>query len=100
MASKKHVHKYMRQQLKFVRIWRCATPDCNHWMPPHMEDIIIGRSSICWGCGEKFTLDEAALEDDMPMCFTCRQPAAIVETPFGDISIIDQFLKEKEKVAK
>lgn len=72
MGIKKHIHKYMRQTLKFATVWRCALPDCNHFMPPHQEGMITGRYSICWGCGNKFILDEFTMQNDMPECHNCK----------------------------
>jgi len=94
-GTPKHIHKYMQTQLKFTKVWRCALPDCRHFMPPHQEELLIGRSSICWGCGEKFTLDEIAMMDDMPNCFTCRNPT--VETDLGDSSELTNFINQKLK---
>lgn len=71
--AKKHIHKYMRQALRHITVWRCALPQCSHFMPPHFNDLIIGRASICWSCGNTFTLDESAMADDMPTCINCRQ---------------------------
>ena len=85
-SSKKHVHKYMRQQLKHIKVWRCALPDCSHWMPPYLEEMIIGRTSLCWECSEQFTLDEDAIAEDMPRCIKCRQP---------EIADFSQFIKQQ-----
>lgn len=93
-GSQKHVHKYMQTQLKHVKVWRCALPDCNHWMPPNLDNLLVGRSSICWGCAEKFTLDEIALMDEMPKCFGCRIQST--ETNLGEpTSELLQFINEK-----
>ena len=85
----------MRQQLKFAKVWRCALSDCYHYMPPHMEEILEGRKSICWGCGQEFALDEIAMMDDMPNCFSCRNPT--VETDLGDSSELTNFINQKLK---
>lgn len=66
----KHIHKYIKQNLRHVIVWRCAT--CNHYMPPHLTDLVLGRESVCWGCGNVFRLDEESMRDDMPKCINCR----------------------------
>lgn len=80
----RHTHKYIRAQLRFAQVWRCADPDCNHWMPPHQEGIMEGRASICWQCGEKFVLDIDALKEEMPRCAICRMPEYL-ETDIDEI---------------
>lgn len=92
-GSKKHIHKYMRVQLKFAKVWRCSLPDCYHYMPPHMEEMLIGRKSICWSCGNHFPLDEIAMKEEMPNCFSCRSGAT--ETTFGETTALSDYLAEK-----
>ena len=69
-APVKHIHKYMRTSLQHVNIWRCAT--CYHFMPQHMSDLVTGRESICWGCGQVFKMDEDSMKNEFPTCFDCR----------------------------
>lgn len=70
--SKRHIHKYYRTDLQFTKVWRCALPDCNHYMPPHIAQLVEGRGSICWGCGEIFVLDGHNMKDDQPQCYDCK----------------------------
>ncbi len=84
MPGKRHVHKYIRTQLRFAVVWRCADPECTHFMPPHQEGLMEGRASFCWGCGEQFILDLDALQEEMPRCVTCRTPA-IAEFDVDDL---------------
>lgn len=74
MAKIKHTHKYIKVSGKHSSIWSCAHPDCNHFIWHSQEMILIGRSSICWSCDNKFPLDEDALKEEMPLCFKCRNP--------------------------
>lgn len=69
--------------------------DCNHYMPPHMEDMLIGRASICWTCGEKFPLDDESMKDDMPSCFGCRNKELITESDFGNKFELAEFINSK-----
>jgi len=96
-ANTKHIHKYMRQQLKHVNVWRCGLPTCNHWMPPNLEELLLGRASICNECGVTFPLDEDSMLEDMPRCFKCRHKDEIIETPFGEKSLVIQYLEEKAR---
>lgn len=84
----KHVHKYIRVSIRFAMIWKCANPDCSHFMPPHLNGILVGRYSICWQCNDKFVLDDDALSEDMPRCADCR---------LKDVHIdIDEVLASRE----
>jgi hypothetical protein len=89
----KHTHKYIRATLKYASVWRCALPDCTHFIPKHQEPLIEGRYSFCWGCGERFILDEDALKEDMPRCFTCRHPSLVEE--FDVDEYIGRMTKDK-----
>jgi hypothetical protein len=66
---KKHVHKYQRIKLpKGKFIFRCMLPDCSHYL---FEEFILGKSSICWYCGNPFTIDKTQRERARPHC-GCR----------------------------
>jgi predicted amidophosphoribosyltransferase len=41
-------------------------------MPRHLEEMMFGKDTICWGCGDRFQFDENALEMDKPECLDCR----------------------------
>jgi hypothetical protein len=70
--SKRHIHKYYRDNESYMRCWACGLPDCSHYMPPHIEKQIVGKQSICWQCGEVFILDSEALKEIRPRCIACR----------------------------
>ena len=71
MPAKKHIHKYHRITLGYGKVWSCAIPECNHFMPRNMSARVIGKASICWNCGEQFVLDEHNMKDDRPVCIKC-----------------------------
>jgi len=51
-----HVHKYMRVKLgkkKDFIVFKCMIPGCTHYL---QRDLVVGRESICWVCGELMTL--------------------------------------------
>ena len=73
MATKaiRHVHKYMRINMSSHKIWACALPECNHYMPIHLEELVPGKASICWECGDKMILDLDNMKSDKPKCAEC-----------------------------
>lgn len=72
MAGRKHVHKYIRRKMYAHSVWACALPDCTHYMPKHMEQMVEGKASICHQCNEEFILSTDALKEDKPRCADCR----------------------------
>ncbi len=65
----KHPHRLMLNQKK---TWRCTLPNCRYFIHRGLEHTLPGQLSVCWGCGDDFTLDEIALRDDQPKCYDCR----------------------------
>lgn len=53
-------------------IWACALPDCNHYMPKHMEAMIPGKATYCWQCGEATIMDAESMKENQPRCMNCR----------------------------
>lgn len=70
--AKRHIHKYHRILIAGAKVWACALGDCNHYMPAHMEMMVPGKNSICWGCGEPMILDALNMKDDRPLCSECN----------------------------
>lgn len=74
MATK-HVHKYHHIDIGYgTKLWACALPTCNHHMPKHLENSVIGKFSICWNCGQNFILDTENMKKDRPICISCLHP--------------------------
>ena len=71
----KHIHKYKRiflskkKGIKGYPVWRCMLADCSHYMA---GETVVGRKSVCWKCGDSFTLTKFSLERVKPTCDTCR----------------------------
>jgi hypothetical protein len=80
--AKRHVHKYHKVSLSYADVWACALPDCNHYMPKHMEATLPGKYSFCWQCGEKFLLSPETMNLDKPKCLTCLY--GLVESPSAE----------------
>ncbi len=95
MASKCRVHKYHRRKFSSTKVWACALPDCSHFMPKHLEDLIEGKRSICHSCGEEFILDKNSLKDDNPNCDDCRFGAR-TETVIPVSDVILGYISGKE----
>lgn len=72
MPRKQHTHKYIKRETSSSPVWACALEDCNHFMPSHLSSMVVGRSSYCWQCGDKFRLDENSVSEDRPRCISCR----------------------------
>lgn len=82
--SKKHIHKYHKVEVNFVEVWACALPTCNHHMPKHYENMMPGKATICWDCGEATLLDPVNMKLTKPTCSDCR----------GDKDI-EEYLRDK-----
>lgn len=67
----KHIHKYHKVDLPFGKVWACALPNCNHYMPDHMKELVPGKNSLCWGCDEKIILNNENMKDSHPKCDVC-----------------------------
>ncbi len=81
---KKHIHKYHKLS---NGIWACALPDCTHYMPLNMPNGVLGKKTICWGCGMTFVLDDANMNEVNPTCLNCSNPS--------EVDLIATMLKEK-----
>lgn len=91
MSSKnrKHVHKYRKVEISGDMIWACGAPECQHHMPHHMRNLIPGKKSICWSCGNEMILDERAMKLDMPICVECA---------LGEANeVVDEVLSHKSQ---
>jgi len=67
----KLAHKYHRVKLKFGEVWACAHASCPHYMPDYLTPTLLGKTSICWGCGDDLILDESNMKNDQPKCANC-----------------------------
>ena len=70
--SRRHTHKYYKGKLGYDRVWTCALPNCNHYMPLHMETMVNGKASICWQCGGEFILHPLNMREERPRCDNCH----------------------------
>lgn len=72
MPAINHIHTYKRLILKSGRNsparYMCADPDCSH---NTLADLLIGKSSLCNKCHEKFVLTYEDLRRAKPLCINC-----------------------------
>jgi len=93
--SKRHIHKYHRVQLSFAKVWACALPDCYHYLPQHMEELVQGKNSFCWGCNDKIVLTPLNMTDDKPMCVDCKRKMYSEDTLDVDVVDVEDILRVK-----
>jgi hypothetical protein len=68
----RHTHKYERVFLgrkQDYPVWKCQLPGCSHYMPS--ISLIVGQESVCWRCGEVFTITKAMIDLKKPHCLRC-----------------------------
>lgn len=70
----KHAHRII---LVDKRLWRCTLPGCSWFVYTGQQQIIMGRSVVCWECGSTFQISEEELKRaykyDMPKCDQCHK---------------------------
>ena len=91
--AKRHVHKYFKLDMNGTKVWACAQPDCNHYMPAHMSGMVPGKNSICWKCGDTMILHSINMKDEKPKCDDCMS----ILSDDGSISSdeLSSYLNEK-----
>ena len=100
MASK-HVHKYHHIDMSYgTKLWACALPTCNHHMPKHIENSLIGKFSICWNCAKNFILDTENMKLDKPICYDCANPKTEVLLDLADKFEHSTDENEKDSLSK
>lgn len=95
MPAVNHTHSYvkMRGRRDYPNtLWfKCNDPKCTHYAP---YKLVLGKASLCFGCGEEFVLTAADLRRSKPKCLKCsdtkqarihKTAAAIVNDLFGDL---------------
>ena len=87
----KHPHRLI---LLNSKTWRCTLPGCNFFVHLGLAHVLLGKTAICWDCGEQYTVDERALKFDTPKCATCRGE---VYAGMTDDSFIDKLIEEGKR---
>jgi hypothetical protein len=92
--AKKQLHKYHRIVVAGNKVWACALSDCTHYMPKHMEDMVLGKKSMCWQCDKVFILDNDAMQEDKPRCIECRLGKSDSETDPALLAYLETIPKD------
>jgi hypothetical protein len=82
-GAKKHTHRYYRRD---DGLWACALDGCTHFMPSNMNPAPLGAYSICWKCGEKFTLTSTNMLKNRPECDECS--GAVDQSEYNEARLI------------
>lgn len=70
-ALQKHIHKVKRQRFKSGNhMYFCTLPDCYWKINPA---LFLGKTTICWRCGEEFNMNEYSLRLARPHCEKCHK---------------------------
>lgn len=77
--AKRHTHKYYQAEVSAGRLWACALPDCGHWMPAHYANLVLGKASLCWKCGERLIIGSEHMKMTKPLCDACNPEFKIPE---------------------
>lgn len=82
MPVLEHIHTYIRWKVsryskhggdKIIggeRQFKCNHPNCTHYMS---ESMVLGKASLCNGCGQEFVLDKSNIDMLFPKCLSCRK---------------------------
>ena len=81
------IHKYHKVTFAGMKVFACSKPLCSHYMPKHMEMLLIGKASYCWSCDGVMVMDEVALDLDKPICVSCRLKK--IELPDNILNVVN-----------
>ena len=92
-----HVHEYIRVNnldgSPDKNRYRCAAPDCHHWM---FRNMLKGKRTRCTSCHiEEFFLDRESLRRAKPVCFKCSGTKQAKEVR-NRLSDLEDLFKEPE----
>lgn len=93
----KHAHRIM---LLNKKTWKCMLEGCNFFVHQGLAHLLLGKTGICWECGEQFMIDEYALKDEQPKCYDCRSD--VIVKPVNVVTEIPEegMSEEKKKLYK
>jgi len=105
--AKRHTHKYRLVPMGSTRVWSCALPDCNHYMPPNMAQMVEGKASECWECAKTTTMIpdrmKFAIENNegRMLCQDCinKRKGLYAETE-DDVPSIDDVIAQMSRSIK
>lgn len=68
MPALNHIHTYVQFKSR-PGYFRCMDPVCTHFL---IREAVIGKYSLCTGCGAQFTIDFENAKLVKPKCLNCR----------------------------
>ena len=88
-----HTHKYQKGSLGRNKwpIHRCMIPNCSHYIS---TELVEGKSTICWRCGENLIMGKAQMRMVKPHCSSCverKVTSATKETVESILRDLDLF---------
>ena len=69
--KEKHIHKLRRHKYKTGNIIYFCVLDCSFKVAPALA---IGKTTICWICGQPFSMNEYTIRLAKPHCTNCHKP--------------------------
>lgn len=66
----KHIHKLKRVKYKTGNTVFFCTLDCPFKVS---SSLVLGKKTICWRCGESFSMNEYSLRLVKPHCESCHK---------------------------
>lgn len=93
-GAQKHIHKYYKMQND---LFACGLPNCTHFMPGNVEFMMLGKTSICWKCNERYIFGDRQLKMDKPECDECYLKEQGLNIDASDLM---NYIESKTKVTE
>lgn len=89
-ALVKHkVHKYYKARVGKMIVYRCALPDCSHYL---RKELVTNHMSLCFRCNQPFMLPKApSLLKAKPWCDECEKTRKAKQS---EVEIPDELMKK------
>jgi hypothetical protein len=84
-----HTHKYERVRLGKKYVYKCALPNCPHYV---YKELAKGRVSICWRCGDEFVMNTYSVQLAKPHCKKCHRLKSGEKKEYPDTKKAMEFL--------
>ena len=86
-----HIHRYQKSTLGRNKwpIYKCSLPDCNSYIS---AELVEGKFSICWRCGERFVITKALGRLAKPHCMGCTERNILKKLKPEDKQFVDNLL--------
>lgn len=82
------VHKYQRfKSKKDNPIFKCMLDNCPHYLP--QDFLVLGRRTICWGCGLEFLMTRDKIHVNKPKCDGCIERRREDMKRLAELPVVD-----------